>query len=126
MTASLLTLQRPMVLLITTLIFVLSSSVQADDVDQKENMNGESKELSDSNKDLTVEKQAKELNTHKVEQKLHDREVIMKSAESAEMPKDQDRAGKTISEKRDVHSDGPRADGNENTPLETQDPVLDK
>ncbi len=99
---------------------VISTSVVAEyDSKQKEMMSKESEELSNSNKSLATDKQVETTGTKKVEQKLHDREEAAQSSESSQH-RDQDRAGKTIEEKRDVNSDGPRADGNEDTPLETQ------
>jgi hypothetical protein len=115
--------QKLMIFLLTVLFLILNSSVQAqNDIDQKESINTKYVELSDSTKDLTVEKQAEELGTDKVEQKLHDREVIKRSKETDDWPQYQDRAGKTIPEKREVHSDGPRADGNEENPSGTEAP----
>ncbi|SFE64406.1 hypothetical protein [Nitrosomonas sp. Nm166] len=115
---------RPfLMLLIISLFFIMSTSVFAEyDKEKKDAMHKEFDELSESNKNLTVDKQAETLGTHKVQEKLHDREDSAHTSESAK-PRDQDRAGKTVEEKREVHSDGPRADPAEDSPLETQKPV---
>lgn len=41
-------------------------------------------------------------------------------------PRDQDRAGKTVEEKRDIDSEGPRSDAAENTPIDAPSPKVDR
>ena len=107
--------------LFTIGIFSISSTSLFAEYDskQKEMMNKEAGELSSSNKNVTSDKQGETTGTDKVQQKLHDREDASHTSES-DKHRDQDRAGKTVEEKRDIHSDGPRADGGEDTHLETQ------
>ena len=96
--------------------FILSSSVFAEHPkDHKETMEKKSDRLSEPSKSSASDKHGQTSTTDKVQQKLEDREERI----SESIPhRDQDRAGKTIEEKRDIDSDGPRADGAENTPID--------
>jgi hypothetical protein len=82
-------------------------------------MNKESGELSQSNKEFTADKQAETLGTRKMQEKLRDRDADQERSSKSELPGNEDRSGKTIEEKREIHSDGPRADSDKNTAAET-------
>ena len=120
-------LQTILAVFITGIFLIMSASVFAEyDSKQKAEMNKESEELSQSNKEFTVDKQAETLGTHKVQEKLHDREVDKDRTTKSELPKNEDRSGKTIEKKREIHSDGPRADSDENTAAETPQSIPGK
>lgn len=107
------------------LFFVNTYSFGEYDSKQKEIMNKESSDLSHKNEKSSVSQQGEKNLNEKVQHTLEDREKAEKNSE-AHTSKDQDRAGKTIEEKRDISSDGPRADAGEDTPLETQKTVPEK
>ena len=108
--------------LITGLFIIASTSVIAGEYNQqqKEMTNKQFEETAGSQKERTIEKQAETLGTHKVEDRLHERDRNIERKSHSDYPRDQDRAGHNVEEKRSIHSDGPRADGHEHQPLDPE------
>ena len=104
---------------------IVSTSVIAGEYnpEQKEMTNKQFGEIAESQKERTVEKQAETLGTHKVEDKLQERDRNIDRKSHSDFPRDQDRAGHTVEEKRSVHSDGPRSDQHSDSPTQTRQPV---
>ena len=99
-------LQKILAVLTPGIFLIMSASVFAEyDSKQKKEMNKESEELSLTNKNLTVDKGR---------------------SSKSDLPKSEDHSEKTIEEKRDINSEGPRADSDENTAAETTQPASGK